>query len=345
MGGRGAWHRRAWTPPPTGRPLASAPWLVLCFVCTLLSDSVTAPTTHAQAAAQQPELQLRWTASGCGSAESVLARVEQLLGRPLAQRSGRSFVVSGSVQPGPAGQQLTLRSTSRAGVWTRKLTADDCEQLTEAAALVLALAVAPGRASELMAAAAEPPPVTDDASQPTTTRDLSFELGAGIGLSWGDLPSARPGVAASAGLGVERWRLAVAGAWWLPSSAEQPPFSSELSLWTLGLDVCRDVLSGEHLRMAACLGAEAGRARAVPAGDLIERATGSHAWLAALAHLRGVVELLPRLSLGLHVGMDAPLTRRRFVVESADGETVVLHRPSPVGLRALVGVVVPLTSR
>ena len=169
-------------------------WLV--WASTLFASTLLHSAVEAQAPTESPELALSWDGSGCGSPAKITARVEQLLRRPLARRASRSIRVRGTVEVTSLGRQLTLTFSSRAGVWTRRLTTDDCEQLIEATALVLALAIEPERATELMAAAESAPEpeqsspehsATDEVvtTQASKARHWTAEVGAGAALSSG----------------------------------------------------------------------------------------------------------------------------------------------------------------
>ncbi|WAS97005.1 hypothetical protein [Nannocystis punicea] len=90
-----------------------------------------------------PGLVLAWTApAGCPDEAEVRARVVRMTGQEAADRA--TLTARGTVrEAGPGRWSLTLELTGATGGGRRELTAPRCEELVEAAALVVAIAVDP----------------------------------------------------------------------------------------------------------------------------------------------------------------------------------------------------------
>jgi len=86
-----------------------------------------------------------WTApESCPQQPAFAAQVESFLRQPLSARHDRRLEISGSVTPrADVGYVAQLRVATPRGVEQRELTHRDCAELTEAAALVVALAIDP----------------------------------------------------------------------------------------------------------------------------------------------------------------------------------------------------------
>jgi hypothetical protein len=108
----------------------------------LLPLAVAQQSATGQPTASVP-LTLQWSgASSCGNADEVEARVTRLLG---PQPSGKDrLAVVGEVLPEPSGElRLRLRLGSTTEERERVVVAARCEELLDAAALVIALAIEP----------------------------------------------------------------------------------------------------------------------------------------------------------------------------------------------------------
>src|SRR5690606_19175919 len=127
------------------------------------------------AAIAAPGLTLRWEApAGCPGEAEVLARVIQMTGEQAA--GSTSLQARGKVQaPSPGRWTLELELVGETGTGHRSLEAARCEELAEAAALVVAIAVDP-QAGGLVPA----PPVGSEMAEETgSVRDREVSEGAG----------------------------------------------------------------------------------------------------------------------------------------------------------------------
>lgn len=143
-------------------------------------------------AAELPGLSLSWAAPAeCPDRESLLARVAELLGERGGEQTHAPLAVLATVTPRDGGFVAELRTTQRGAERTRVLEAPSCTELTEASAVVIALAFSPPEeaAPPAPAPAPAPPPIApqaglaDDSQPPeTVVRRSSTRLGAGAGI-------------------------------------------------------------------------------------------------------------------------------------------------------------------
>jgi len=224
------------------------------------------------------QLRFDWRAPDvCPTRERVLARAEELLGRPPESGLTSVFDLSALVaQTSQGSWQLELRSRTESGQTTaRSVTAASCTELADAAALLLALAIDPAlseRASPTSSAfEAEPQPAVDasasapapaqppqslpapralEPAAPTASPAAPAErdapsapvrLRAGAAFAvWGQrLPGVAPGALAHAGISRRAgWAVATFGAF--PArhaSVAGAAAGGDLSLFSFGAEV------------------------------------------------------------------------------------------------------------
>ena len=100
-------------------------------------------------------VELAWTAPrGCPMREQVLAKSEQLLGG----QAERAVSAEGTIRTHPDGFELVLRAEVEGVQLSRRLVAPRCDELADAAALILAMAARPQQ---------QVPPETESSSSPT----------------------------------------------------------------------------------------------------------------------------------------------------------------------------------
>jgi hypothetical protein len=217
---------RNWLTCPS--PLAAAPTLTLAVALAV------APPVRAE----QQLLRFDWKApDACPTREQVLAHAEKLLGRAPEKALSEALVLSVEVsgQPG-GGFQLVFSSRSATSSATRNVSAESCQELGEAAALLLALTIdpslkagAPGAegafatesdattptpASEPAPAKTTPPtpPATQAQAQaqassvpPARSQRRHWLGGAELALWNRRLPGVSPGVVLHGGLSGRSW--------------------------------------------------------------------------------------------------------------------------------------------
>lgn len=305
-------------------------------------------------------LELTWRApAGCPSAAEIEQRIRALLpgdpsGEGVLQVDGEVVVVDGGVA-------LSMRSTFAGHSEQRTLRAPSCGELGEATAVLLAIALEPGRADELDAPPQPPIPTAppdaaveragdlDVASDPIGSDDPTAvssvpeepsptpsgrdrrPTGAGFRLAGGIEAGAMPlpsGVLHGAALLL--WphaRAELVGTWVPPRTrATQSPAGAGFQLGALGLQGCGQPTRGP-VEVPLCLGLEGGATRA-----RFEGRTTFEPWVAGLASV-GVARAWGRIGLWSAAELVGTLVGYRFL----DGATILL-RQFPVSGRVLVGI-------
>jgi hypothetical protein len=273
--------------------------------------------------------------------------------------------VEGRVTPSRPGWALDLTLSGAFGERARRLRADTCNDLAEAAAVAITLAfeaaraamdvaativeaapdAAPGDASEAPpleppASAASSPsiavaPVRDEATLSSLAGDAGARLRLGAELVLDIIALPVPAVGPSL-LAQLRWSDLALGAYglWLPESDRSlgPGQSAGFALLAGGVRACYRVGQG-LLDTQLCAGLEAGRLAASGLG-LLGAQKVSDLWLTPHAGLE--VSLALSRAVALHVRGDAvvPLFRQEYAVN----ETQSVHQVAAVGARAATGV-------
>jgi len=278
---------------------------------------------------------LRWEAPAtCPSASEVAERlaarvgdgpgdVDSTRGEALVAREGPRFVAM-------------LVVTTDAGSTTRRLEADTCDTVADAAVLIVAMVHAERTAPTLPEPPANatpeptaptPPPATTPAP-PTTPRvdtrpptprvdarpRTRAALLAEASLGMGGLP--RVGLGLGGGVAVlrPRWRGELVGRYWTPREAAIGPAQDDARVavaagtigahagpvWRLG-PVELVAMAGVHAGVAV------GRGRGVAVTRVSRRP-----WLAAGLHLALLWPLHPRVALGLRGALEGVVVRPRF---------------------------------
>jgi hypothetical protein len=243
---------------------------------------------------------ITWTAGGpCPDETGFVARVERHLGRPLRQ-GDLPPSVDVAVVPD---EQGWLARVSPGGEAAREIQGSTCDDVTEAAALFVALLVTPearadagasGTAARMGAAPGRPGPAWHGWLQVHT------------GADWGDLPSITPSLGVGAAVEVGRVRLAVSGTAWWGGRAETDGRGATFTLWTISGGACWDA------RLVwLCGGVEGGSLHADAFGfDAAQE--GSSPWGAATAGVERGVSLTRRIRLELRGEVVVPFVPARF---------------------------------
>ncbi|MDC0723703.1 hypothetical protein [Nannocystis bainbridge] len=192
------------------------------------------------------------------------------------------------------------------------------------------LAPAPAIAPILAPAPANSPPPF---RRPTPA--LRGTLAVAAGLDVGALPGPAPGFMVRLGLLARRVRAEVGAVHWLEQSARLAGTASggDLRLTAAQLLACPR-LALRRFEFPVCAGLELGAMRGrgvgvtVPTSDRV-------VWLALLADARVQYLPVPRLALGLQLGLAAPLLAARFRLRDQDQD---LHRAAPVAFRAVFAI-------
>lgn len=312
-------------------PRRRRPLLQLGLVTGAVIGAVCLSELEARAA--EPA-RLEWVrlegAGSCIDAAQLEARVKRRLGtEPFDPRASRS--IEGVVQrTGKVWRaQIVVRARpTDAHPPRRELesAADDCESLSNAAVLAVALAIDPAAAFSDEPASAPPPPGPVEMAKPpspeppgapsevTPAGRAELTLASQLGL----LPKASLGL----GLGVatvltSRWHLGLRAQAFPEVEVRGDP-SYAVGLTALTLELCGVAPAAKGVDLRACAGPSLGLLHAsVLAGDRTQ--PGQRASLAAELGVDAAFALTRALALDVGVRAAAPVTRYRFSLEgSAD---------------------------
>lgn len=309
---------------------------------------------------------VRWEAPAtCPAHDRLIDAITAILGRPLADRDVAAWTADGSARRRRDGRwalTLTLRGHAGPPV-VRTAIAEQCELLAETAALIVAVALDPtiaglppdaaptSRAPDGVPLAVEvpaPDPVEPSARPRVPTRprlpppdparprrSVRMTLAAAAALDLGALPGPAPGLLARAGLLARRVRaeLGLVHLFARPARLPDGAVGGTLDLTAAHL------LAGPRLALRRVefpvfagleLGAMRGEGRGLPVvtADRVP-------WLAALAEARAQWVPVPRLALGLQLGLAVPLLTARFRVQGLADD---LHRAAPVAFRGALAL-------
>jgi hypothetical protein len=296
-------------------------------------------------------------------------------GDSLAERVARALP-DGATMPADVAVDATLVSRDD-GQWAidleiargeaiepRSLLADDCDTALEAAAFVIALAVArapsdvpppseppvddpplpsPSAPSPVVAATpvvvaprdAAPAPV-DAPRRPTKVGGF---LGVAAGVDTGALPRTTGWFAADVGVRGKYWRAGVHGGARLPTETfadRDPRAGGRFVLWAIAARGCGVPARGV-IEVPLCAGIEVGGLRVRGLGFADAR-TLRRPWFAATVGTSLLWRVVPRIAVGVGIDLGVPLRRDRLEIENLE----VLHTTGPVFARALARLEVRL---
>jgi hypothetical protein len=302
---------------------------------------------------------LTWAApAGCPSQDDVHARIARLVPPGVAPPPWR---VRAAITPGPD-HHSTLLLTFQSGERTRNraIDATSCEELADAAAVILALALDPtARPLESPpqdSASVVPPPTATqpppaEAPQPASPVPPAHDrtvpapgprlprIGVSLlgGASVGVLATPAFGGAAAFAWSSGPVRLELQGAWFPPAhvALSTAQIGGNFELLAAGAGACVSVLSAGRLLLAPCVGGEVGLLTARGSGAAVGQSKeASSVWGALKTGALLVWHATPRLGLRLGVDGVVPLTRDHFFVPGAGD----VHQAAPVAGQTLAGV-------
>jgi hypothetical protein len=297
-------------------------------------------------------LRLGWTSPpGCPTANDVRVAVDRNLAGDVIDGPWESIAVEGRIEPTTAGWALHVRVALPDGHLERTLASDACDELADAAGLVIAVALDPLRDASPRPIVPVPipsPPAEDREAAPRLGPDDGAEsrpaarrarppidLRLGVLGELGSLGTPRVGGWLGVGVVGRRARLDVAGQYWAPRRLH--PFdgasAAGVALAQGGGSIrgCVLALRGP-LTLATCVGGEAGAARGRGLG--LARVHASWAPWAAVV-LGPELSWTSRRRVGLWVAADAMVhvVRPRWRVRDLG----IGARTGPVGVRLVVG--------
>jgi hypothetical protein len=332
---------------------------VLLSAAATIAASGAAVYAHAETVSHDA-LTLEWEAPpGCPGARATLDRIESLLGDSPGARE--RVQARGSVRRSDRGVwELSLETAQSAQRFERSVRAESCEEVTEAGALIIALAIAPNLSSggsQFVELARQPESSESPSPKPPATvaptpeeparstegaradaesrakRAAALRVVAAALCDVGTLPRPALGAELGAALSLRPLYVEVVGTV-LPDARETiaDDRGGDISLLGGGVRVCY-AAQGGRLSGRACAGAEFGRLQGTGVGaswsvsqDVFWSAgrvgvAGSYAFSSALA-LRAGIEAL------------VPVSRPEFILENVGP----VHQPAAVAGRLAVGL-------
>lgn len=303
-------------------------------------------------------LEVEWEApQGCPSGADVRAAVERaLVETDDGERA--SIRAVGKVESTETGYRLRLEVDDGSTTSERALEGVTCSEVTDAAALILAMAIDPRVSSTEEAPAptvpepkvveaesagdTEPPPTTErvDTIPPARPRPRFHFVGrvmAGLGL--GPLPAPSASISAAVGIGGRLWRAEAVGHFWPAVEGDAPRDSTRTaiaSLWAVGARGCV-VPEVRRAAFPVCAGFDAGAMQANAERGVVVQAPKTTPWAAVVLGAGAEWWPIRHVGLGARVDGHATAYRPEFVT-SPSGRTV--HRPAVVGLQLLGGLLV-----
>ncbi len=318
-------------------------WATRTFGCAaLVTASSFVQAAHAQQATPRG-IELRWSApAGCPEAAQLAAEVERLLGRSLPE-SAVSFTADATVERDDAGRwHMHLETRARDDARTRELDGESCDDVANATAVILALAIDEEQSTQRTRRVA-PSPTTAPASERADAGAESVDRERWIwaarargAVDVASLPQASAGFGADVELIRGALRIELGAMIWIPKSAavaDHAGAGGTVSLFTGALHGCFVPIRARAVELGACGGLEAGRIAAEGFG-VTSPATNSGLWLAPGLGLLAVWRAGPRLGIVAEAEALAPLVRDEFTLLNVGD----VHRAPPLTGRAAVGL-------
>lgn len=312
------------------------------MICALasLALALIAVGEASPSQADDSVLRLTWDAPpGCPDLANQRDEIRRRIGA-----SGRTpstpVIAHGAIRAAPSGgYELLLRTSVDGTQGERLLAGNDCHQLAEAAALVLALLINPDGASsepEPRLAVTVPSPPSPPAS-PVAARPRPG-LGVGIGGVWatGVLPSAAAGLSASVFYQRGIWALAFLMTGFLPDDRGAPVLrQASASFYRLesALQLCAGSSTERRVGAVLCLGGAVVRLHGQSAG-VSDPGQATAYW--PEASLAGAGRL--RLTGATHLRLAADLHGLGGRPDFAIAGLGSVYRPAAYNVRAIVGV-------
>lgn len=333
------------------------PAVVLGVFCTwarLAWSQPAAPGTSDGGA-----LALAWDApASCPSAEAFTARVRRRLD---GRAPGPPAAIAARITTSPSGYALTLDASIGNGAPTRRgVVGSSCEELADAAALIVAVAVDPvfvvaetvvaPVVPEVTATAVGPAPPPSPARSPDTVdaarprpgavspvapRGIGVGLRAGAGAWFGALPRVGPTIAVDVVIGARRSLRAEIGALAIvrQRTTVAPGAGAELWLATAVVRGCFAPAVG-RVRPTACLGVTAGALGGRGRGVAVQSTAAIEPWVSATIATGLGVSLTRRLELVARVEGHVHARRPGFHLDAVGP----VHRVAPTSVTALAGL-------
>ena len=236
-------------------------------------------------------------------------------------------------------ERFTARIISNDGT-ERTLVGSTCDELAEATAVVLALAISPSNAAPEATntnrfSEINPRQVNPPLRKATSSSGVQLKLGASGVLDWGTMPGLDLAFAGRIGTTARTWSAAVEGSYWLLSESRALSQNSNIggnfSWWTVAAVGCVAPRDGSP-RIELCAGPELGHLAGHGFG-----LAGAHDAAEFRFGFQAMAEVLVPISarLRLRAGLGAAtavLGRHDFYIDGFE-----LHHPQLVAGRAALG--------
>jgi len=342
----------------------------------LLSVSLATSLLIAPPAVQRPaeRIALSWDAPAvCPDGRALLERIDGFA--PGVTTRAREASLRGRVDQTDTGYALALTLVEPGGqTIERSFEAGGCEELANAAALLVAVLLDPVASAKTVAASSKPEPepkpepelppptpeeapadreeqapppsivVVDEAPRdPSAPLDLELGLRIFTGGGYGPTTTGTAALGGALALLGERWRVEL-GAAWIPPRTVRPELGvgGVFDAWFVRAGGCfvPRVGARERIELPLCGAVELGQVRGRGVDELPVVLDAGLPWI-ALGLGQGLwFRPLRRLAFGLDVEAAVPLRRGSFVVESVEVQNL-----APVSVRALAGVELRLFRR
>lgn len=286
-------------------------------------------------------LELVWDApEGCPDLASERAEIQRRVGDIQRPATSAPIAAEGEIRvDASGGYVLSLRTRVGAITGERVLSGEDCHELADAAALVLALLINPEAAAE-PAPPEEPPPARLPPSPQGAAASVQQRSGLGVGvdavLAAGVLPGLAEGLAARFFYQRGHIVAAVHVVGFLPKEKPAPLLpGASASFYRLesGLELCAATPPSRRWGGALCLGGAAVRLHGRSAG--VSAAGESNAyWLEASLQGSVHVGLTPAVRLRMAADVHGLGSRPDFAILGLGS----VYRPSLLSIRGALGV-------
>jgi len=285
-------------------------------------------------------LELAWEApAGCPDLAGERAEIRRRVGASERPTSAQPVAARGEIRADASGGYVLSLRTEVGGIaGERALAGQDCHQLAEAAALVLALLINPMASAQ--PAPPAPPPVAPPPPSPSPPAPARQRSGLGLGidadLAGGVLPGPAGGLAAR--LFYQRGLImaVVEIGGFLPKQKPAPVLpGATASFYRLesALELCAATRPGRRLGGGVCFGGAMVRLYGESAGVSSPGASAAY-WFEALLEAAGHVAITSALRLRMAAALHGLGSRPDFAVLGLGS----VYRPAMLNWRGALGL-------
>jgi hypothetical protein len=287
-------------------------------------------------------LQLTWESPpGCPDLASERAEIRRRVGDTDRTSPATSLIAQGTIRLDPSGgYTLVLKTIAGDTKGERVLAGQDCRELSEAAALVLALLINPEATIAAQPQPASPvpaPPPPSPVAAPASAQARSgLGLGLGAVLASGVLPGSAAGLAARIFYRRGSWALAFELTGFLPDEQSAPVLpQASASFYRLesALQLCVSTPSDRRLGAGVCLGGVVVRLHGQSAG-VSNPGQAAAWWPEASLACSGQIRLTAATRLRLAADLHGLGNRSDFDILGLGS----VYRPAAYNVRGILGL-------